>query len=55
MCLARDNVAEGLESETYSTMPVNIYPAKMHYDYFSDCDEWELDLDELESSEDGND
>ena len=55
MCLARDKLSEGLELETYPTMPVNIQPFDMHYDYFSDCDEWEPELDEFESSENEND
>ena len=55
MCLARDNLSEGLELESYATMPVNIQPFNMHYDYFSDCDEWEEEFDEFESSDNGND
>ena len=55
MCLARDKLSEVLELETYPTMPVNIQPFDMHYDYFSDCDEWEPELDEFESSENEND
>ena len=54
MCLARDNLAEGLELETYPTMPVNIQPLNMHYDYIPDFDEWEPDFDELESSDNKN-
>ena len=55
MCLARDNLSEGLDLESYATMPVNIQPFNMHYDYFSDCDEWEQEFDEFESSDNEND
>ena len=47
--------SEGLELETYPAMPVNIQPFNMHYNYFSDCDEWEPDFDELESYDNEND
>ena len=41
MCLARDNLSEGLENLNYPTMPVNIVRDFFDYDNFSDVDEWE--------------
>ena len=42
MCLAGDNITEGLEEETYVTMPA--------YIYLSICDEWEGSFTELNLS-----
>ena len=47
MCLARDNISEGLSLITYPTMPVNIHPFCSDFDNFSDCDEWEVSFAEL--------
>ena len=55
MFLARDNITEGLETEDYATMPANIYPSSSDFDNFSDCDEWEQSLAELNLSEYEND
>ena len=55
MFLARDNITEGLETETYPTMPVNIYPFSSDFDDFSDCDEWEQSFAEHNLSEYEND
>ena len=43
MCLARDNLSDGLDIEnlTYPTMPVNATTDFIDYDNFSDTDEWE--------------
>ena len=51
MCLARDNISEGLGFDTYPTMPANIYPFCSDFDNFSDCDEWEDSFTELNLSE----
>ena len=55
MFLARDKISEGLDLNTYPTMPVNIHPFNDIYENFSDCDEWEEDFDELSLSENEND
>ena len=55
MFLARDNITEGLETETYPTMPANIYPFSSDFDDFSDCDEWEQSFAEHSFSEYEND
>ena len=49
MCLARDNISEGIELNCYQTLPVNIYPFEGDYENFSDCDEWEENLSELDN------
>ena len=43
MCLARDNLSEGLDIDnlSYPTLPVNINSTFTDYDNFSDTDEWE--------------
>ena len=43
MCLARDNLADGIDIESLSfpTMPVNQNTSFTDYDNFSDTDEWE--------------
>ena len=55
MCLARDNITEGLENENYPTMPAHIYPCSFNLDNVSDCDEWEQSFAELNLSEYDND
>ena len=55
MFLARDNISEGIESNSYQTMPVNICPFEGDYENFSDCDEWEENLSELNCSDFDND
>ena len=55
MCLARDNLSEGSELEMYPTMPASIHPFATDFYNFSDCDEWEESLEELNRSEYEND
>ena len=55
MCLARDNITEGLENENHPTMPAHIYPCSYNFDNESDCDEWEQSFAELNLSEYSND
>ena len=51
MFLARDRLTDGLNINelSYPTLPVNLYPSNDYTDYdnFSDTDEWELNLSNL--------
>ena len=49
MCLARDNLSDGLENLNYPTMPVNIVRDCYDYDNFSDVDEWEKSFSSINS------
>ena len=55
MFLARDNIEEGftIDDMSYPTMPVSTYTSFNYTDYdnFSDIDEWEDNLSDIQSSD----